>query len=240
MFIPGVFWDVAPTLLHLCQRDGHQVRDRDVVSDAEGRFGPGWRPGGLRSVHRRGLLHGQSHRWQVSGRLSCRPPMDFGGRYSYNLSTPPKRLEVLHGDTGGDAELRLLLHWPVPVPHDQVSPRTAKCVCVLSFLMISLFSWELEEAEIFFFFFFLTTSGGLSWGSTCCLAPCWSPSPSASWPASSLAGPLITYSGTQANSRDWVCVVFFLGALRAAKKHKLRRSPTALITVSDEEAPPWR
>lgn len=34
---------------------------------------------------------------------------------------PPQRLEILHGDTGGDAELWVVLHWPVPVPYDQVT-----------------------------------------------------------------------------------------------------------------------
>lgn len=33
----------------------------------------------------------------------------------------PQRLEVLHGDTGGAAELWVVLYWTVPVPHDQVT-----------------------------------------------------------------------------------------------------------------------
>ncbi|XP_077479242.1 ceramide glucosyltransferase isoform X2 [Stigmatopora argus] len=90
----GLLRDVAPALVHLGQRDGHQVRDGHVVPDAKGRPGPGGRPGGLRAVHRRRLLHGQSHRRQ--------------------------RLEVLHGDAGGLAKFRLLLHRAVPVALDQV------------------------------------------------------------------------------------------------------------------------
>lgn len=62
----GVLRDVSPPLLHLGQRDGDQVRDGNVMSDAEGRSGPGGGAGGLRPVHRRGLLHGQSHCRQVS------------------------------------------------------------------------------------------------------------------------------------------------------------------------------
>lgn len=34
---------------------------------------------------------------------------------------PSQRLEVLHGDAGGAAELGLILHWSVPVQDDQVS-----------------------------------------------------------------------------------------------------------------------
>lgn len=30
-------------------------------------------------------------------------------------------MEVLHGNAGGNAELWVVLHWPVPVSHDQVT-----------------------------------------------------------------------------------------------------------------------
>lgn len=60
--LAGVLRHVPPAVLHLCKRYGDQVCDGDVVSDEERRAGPGGRIGCLRSVHRGGLLHGQSHR----------------------------------------------------------------------------------------------------------------------------------------------------------------------------------
>lgn len=163
------------------------------MPDEEGRAGPGGRAGRLRPVHRRGLLHGQGHRRQVGG---VAPQLGgVGGCTAMNgvTSCLLQRVEVLHGDPGGAAELGVVLHRTVPVPHDEVTRRPAR----LRPMPPPLPSLTPP----------LLVSGGRSCASTWSRRPSWSPSLSASWPASSSAGPLTTSSGTgqSRSGRGGVC-----------------------------------
>lgn len=52
---------------------------------------------------------------------------------------PPQRLEILHVDTSGDAELWIVLYQPVPVSHDQVTPEL--------FLWLAVFVIHIEIVQ---------------------------------------------------------------------------------------------